>query len=48
MIAHCNDEWSEQLAGCADPSGQRRAVDIDAFAGIDLRLQIEWQVISIL
>ena len=48
MIAHCNHEWSEQLAGCADPSGQRRAVEVDAFASINLRLPVERKVVCIL
>ena len=34
--------------GAADPVGQRRAVEIDALAGVDLRLAIERQVIGVL
>ena len=38
---------AQQFAGCANPSGQRRAVQIDAFAGIDLRLPVERKMIVI-
>ena len=48
MIANRFDQWREQLAGCADPSGQRGAVEVDAFASVDLRLPIERLMIGIL
>jgi hypothetical protein len=48
MIAHGLNQRREQFACCADPSGQRGAVEIDAFAGIDLRLTVERCVIGIL
>jgi hypothetical protein len=41
------DQRSQQLAGGADPSGQRRAIEIDSFAGLDLRLSIERKMICI-
>jgi hypothetical protein len=42
------DQRSEQLAGCADPSGQRRSVEIESFASVDLRLSIQRKMICIL
>jgi hypothetical protein len=41
VIAHRVDQWRKQLAGCADPSGQGGAVQVDAFASVDLRLPVE-------
>ena len=38
-----------QIPGCpADPVGQRRAVEPDALAGVDLRLPVKRQVIGVL
>lgn len=31
VIAHSLDQGCEQLTGCADPAGERRAVEVDAF-----------------
>src|SRR5271168_5366226 len=42
------DQRSEQLAGGADPSGQRRSVEIKTLAGVDLRLSIQRKMIRIL
>ena len=39
---------SQQEGGPADPVGQRRAIQLDALPGIDLRLAIERQVIGVL
>ncbi len=41
MISNRVDQRSQQFAGCADPSGKRRTIEVDAFAGIDLRLPVE-------
>jgi hypothetical protein len=38
VIANSFNHRSKQFARRADPSGQRGSVQIDAFAGIDLRL----------
>jgi hypothetical protein len=42
------DQGSEQLAGGADPSSQRRAIEIESFARVDFRLSIQRDVICIL
>jgi hypothetical protein len=36
MLAQSLDQWREQLAGCAHPTGQCRTIQIDAFASIYL------------
>ena len=38
----------QQEGGAADPVGQRRAIEVDALAGVDLRLAVERQVIGVL
>jgi hypothetical protein len=48
MLAQCLDQWREQLAGRSDPTGQRGAIEIHAFASIDLRLTIQRAVVGIL
>jgi hypothetical protein len=48
VIANSFNQKSKQFARRAYPSGQRRAVQIDAFAGIDLRLPVERHVVGIL
>jgi hypothetical protein len=48
MLAQSIDQRCEQLAGCADPSGQRGAIEIDAFASVYLRLAIERAVVAIM
>jgi len=45
MTAQRIDQRGEQSAGSADPSGKRRAVEVDAFTGIDLRLPMKWCVV---
>ena len=37
----------QMAGGAADPVGQRRAIEIDALAGVDLGLAIERQVVGI-
>lgn len=48
VISNGIDQRGKQLAGCANPSGQRRAVEVHAFAGIDLRLPIKRQAVGVL
>ena len=48
MAADSLDQWLEQGARPTDPVGERGAVEIDAFAGVDLALPIQRQVIGIL
>ena len=42
------DQRLEQPADLADPVGHGRAVEVDAFTGVDLRLPIERQVVGVL
>ena len=42
------DQRLQQLAALADPVGERGAIQIDAFAGVDLALPVQRQVIGIL
>ena len=48
VVAHGGYQGSQQLAGCADPAGQRGTVQVDAFAGVDVRLPVERLMIGIL
>jgi hypothetical protein len=48
MMPHCLDQGFEQSGRGTDPSSERGAVEIDAFAGIDLRLPVQRRVIAIL
>src|SRR5258708_11505834 len=48
MSAHLIDERCEQMAGSSHPVSKRRAIELDAFASIDLRLAIEGKMICIL
>src|SRR5258706_10140918 len=48
MIANSFNQRSQQFAGCAHPSGKGRAIQVDAFASIDLRLPVERLMIGIL
>src|SRR5882757_1237547 len=48
MITYCIDKRCEQIAGCTNPSGQRRAIKIYSLARIDLRLPVKRQVVCIL
>src|ERR1700722_12843920 len=48
MKTHCLDQWVEQSGRGADPSCKRRAVEIHPFAGVDLRLTVQWSVIAVL
>jgi hypothetical protein len=48
MIANSFNQRSQQLAGRAHPSGECRAIQVDAFASIDLRLPVERLMIGIL
>ena len=47
VITNGGNQQSEQLAGCADPAGQRRAIQIDAFAGADVGLPVERLMIGV-
>jgi len=48
METQCLDQWIEE-GGCGtDPSCKRGAVEIDPFAGIDLRQTVEWSVVAVL
>jgi hypothetical protein len=48
VIANRFDQRSQQLAGCADSSGQSRSVEVHALAGVDLRLPVKRKVVRIL
>ena len=48
VIAHGGYQWGQQFAGRTDPAGQRRAIQIDTFAGIDVGLPVERLVVSVL
>ena len=48
MIANRFNQRSQQLPGCAHPSGECRAIQIDTFASIDLRLLVERLMIRIM
>jgi hypothetical protein len=48
MIANSFNQRSQKFAGCARPSGKGRAIHVDAFASIDLRLPVERLMIGIL
>ena len=48
MLANRLGQRSRKLAGSAHPAGQCRAIQIDAFAGVDLRLAIKWLVVTVL
>src|ERR1019366_6494878 len=48
MIANSFNQRSQQFAGCAHPSGECRAIQVDALASIDLRLPVERLMIGIL
>jgi hypothetical protein len=39
IAAQLFDQRSDQAAGLADPLGQRRTVEVDALAGIDIGLK---------
>src|SRR5690606_32589262 len=38
---------TQMPSGAADPIGKRGAVEIDTLSGVDLRLAVKWQVISV-
>jgi hypothetical protein len=42
------DQWLEQPADLADPVRHGRTVEVDTFAGVNLRLPVEWQMVGIL
>src|SRR5882672_447743 len=46
MLPDLIDQRREQLAGRADPTGQRRAIEVDAFTSKDLGLAIKWQMVA--
>ena len=46
MVADRLHQRREQGGRSADPAGQRGAIKIDAFAGIDLRLPVQWNVVA--
>ena len=48
MLLNRIDQRGEQIAGCTNPAGQRRARDLHSLAGINLRLPEERQVVSVL
>ena len=47
MAAQRCDQRRQQRAGLADPVGHGGAGEVDALAGVDLRLPVEWQGIAI-
>jgi hypothetical protein len=48
VLARGIDEWRQQITGVADPVGQCRTIEFDAFASEDLRLSIEWQMVAVM
>jgi hypothetical protein len=48
MCAHGFDQRCEEFACGSDPSGERGAVEVDSFTGIDLRLAVERLMIGVL
>ena len=46
MVADGLHQRREQGGRSADPAGQRGAIEIDTFAGIDLRLPVQWNVVA--
>ncbi len=48
VVAHSGYQRSQQLAGRANPAGQRGAIQIDAFAGVDFGLPVERLVVGVL
>lgn len=39
-------QWTQQCAGSADPTGQQRAIKVNAFASVDDGLAVQWQMIG--
>src|SRR6266542_1161831 len=48
IAAQRGNERFQQAAGLAHPGGQRRAIQINAFAGVDLMLAIQRKVVTVL
>ena len=48
MPAHGIDQRREESACGADPAGKRGAIELDSFAGIDLRLPVQRLMIGVL
>jgi len=46
-LADMFSQRRQQGRGAAHPIGQRRAMQVDLVAGVDLGLAVEWQVIAI-
>ena len=47
MLADRLGEGGEQEFRLANPIGQRRAVEFDAFAGVDDGLAMQWHVVAV-
>jgi hypothetical protein len=41
------DQWPHQSRNLADHIGQRRAAEVDVFAGVDLSLAMQRQMVAI-
>jgi len=41
------DQWPHQSRNLADHIGQRRTAEVDVFAGVDLSLAMQWQMVAI-
>lgn len=48
VVADGSNQGRQQLARCANPTGQCGAVQIDAFARINLRLTVQWNMVRVL
>ncbi|KTQ96359.1 hypothetical protein NS226_08315 [Aureimonas ureilytica] len=46
MPEHPFVDGAQQEGGAPDPVGQRRTVEVDALASVDLRLAVERQVVG--
>ena len=46
MLGEAIDHGLEVEGRLADPTGQGRAVEIDALPAVDLRLAIQWKVVG--
>lgn len=44
---HGVSQWLQQRRGTANPIRHGRAIKINAFAGVNLRLPIQWKMISV-
>lgn len=48
MPAHGIDQRREEITRSTDPTGKRGAIEVDSFAGVDLRLPVQRLMIGVL